>query len=131
MNIFNRTLCRRNIRNKEAFLLHHILGYFKDFCGDYGNEPIFTSIVSLKRELLKMFENGFNFFPSAKFVIKHSSTANPFKYSVAALKFVRHQRSFANFVCREAETMTSKALPKTTEDMLDKARYLDKATTLK
>ena len=38
--------------NIKTFLLHHSLGCLKELCDDYGNEPIFTHVVNLKRELL-------------------------------------------------------------------------------
>ena len=41
------------IRNKEAFPLHHCLGYLKELLDDYGIKQIFTHTVSLKTELLK------------------------------------------------------------------------------
>ena len=55
--IFNVTLSACIIRDKEAFLLLHILGYLNEACNDHGIEVIFTCMVSLKRELLKKCEN--------------------------------------------------------------------------
>ena len=43
---FNRTLSIHIIRNKEAFIQHHILGYLKELCVDYGTEPIFTHTIT-------------------------------------------------------------------------------------
>ena len=67
--------------------------------------------------------NWLSLSPSRKFVIVHSSTMNPCIYSVLVLKgqgFQEKQytRSFANFVHRKAKTMTFKALPKISEDIL-------------
>lgn len=58
----------------------------KKSSGDYGVEPIFIATVSLKRELLKKFEDELDFFPSANFVIVHSLTINPSQNSIAVLK---------------------------------------------
>ena len=35
----------------DVFPLHHILGYLKELCNNYGIEPIFTHTVSMKRKL--------------------------------------------------------------------------------
>ena len=76
----------RIIRNKKAFLLHQILGYVKELQGDYGIEPIFPHIVSLKRELLRKVENELDFFSLVKFVIFYSSAINSCQYSGVILK---------------------------------------------
>ena len=34
---FNEALSTRINRKQEAFFLHHILGYFKEVCNDYGS----------------------------------------------------------------------------------------------
>lgn len=47
----NRTLNRRNFRNKEAF--QHTLGYLNLLCDKYGIRPIFIHAVNFKMELLK------------------------------------------------------------------------------
>ena len=60
---FNRTIRIRIVRNKEAFLLHHILSYLKKLCDDCEIEPILNHTVSLKRELLGQFENEIDFSP--------------------------------------------------------------------
>ena len=49
----NRTLNRRNFRNKEAF--QHTLGYLNLLCDKYGIRPIFIHAVNFKMELLKTF----------------------------------------------------------------------------
>ena len=46
---FNQTLIIHIIKNKEAFLLHHILGYLKELSDDYGIKAILTYTVSLKK----------------------------------------------------------------------------------
>ena len=63
---FNWTVNISIIRNKEAYLLHHILGYLKELWDYYGAEPIFTHAISLKGT------HESDFFTSAKFVIVHS-----------------------------------------------------------
>ena len=63
---FNRTVNIRIIRNKEAYLLHHILRYLKELLDYYEAEPIFTHAISLKGT------HELDFFASAKFVIVHS-----------------------------------------------------------
>ena len=57
------------MRNKEVFLLHHILGYLKELWNDYRIEPHFTHTVSLKRELLKKYENELDFFSLANLLL--------------------------------------------------------------
>ena len=84
--ILNGTLSVCIIRETEAFCLPHILGYLKEGCNDHGIELIFTHLFRLKRELLKKFENESDFFLLAKLVIVHSSTMNPYEYSIADLK---------------------------------------------
>lgn len=79
----NRTLDTCIIRYKEAFFLHHILEYLKELCDGYGNEPVFTHSVSLKRELIEKF---FPFFPSAKFIKVQLSALNSCEYSFVVLK---------------------------------------------
>lgn len=80
----NRTLNRRNFRNKEAF--QHTLGYLNLLCDKYGIRPIFIHAVNFKMELLKTFERELDFFSSARFIITHSSAINPFQYSVGIIK---------------------------------------------
>lgn len=53
LGTFNQTLSIRVIKNKETFLLHHILDYLKELCNDHGSEPIFAYAVSLKKELYR------------------------------------------------------------------------------
>ena len=78
----------------------------KTLCDEKGIEPIFTHTVSVKRKLLKMFENESEFQDKL------------------------HVRSVANFVCRNLKTMIFKVLLKKPEDMLVKVRYFDKDTAL-
>ena len=112
----------------------------KELLDEYKIEPTFTHANSLKTDLLK-FEKKLDFFILGKFVIVNSSTINlchcinRVKYSVVVLKGQGFQqkllaRSFASFVLRKVKIMTFKTLPKITEDVLDNATYLGKATTL-
>ena len=60
---------------------------------------------------------------------------NPCQYSGAVLKGQgfqekHHVRSFAKSVRRKVKIMTFKTLPKISEDMLDKATHLGRATSL-
>ena len=108
----------------------------KELCDDNGIELIFTHIVRTKRELLKIFENELDFFPSEKFFIVFSSAMNICEYSVAVLKGQGFQdklpvRSVAIFLRKNLKAKTFfTALSKTPEDMLSKARHLDKAVPL-
>ena len=40
---------------------HHILAHLKQWCNGYGIEPIYTHIISKKRELLKKFPHKSDF----------------------------------------------------------------------
>ena len=60
---------------------------------------------------------------------------NSCKFSVAVLREQgfqdkHHVRSVIIFVCGKVKTITVKTLSETSEDMLDKVRYLDKAKAL-
>ena len=57
MNDFYRTIRIRIIKNKEAYLLHHLHSYLKMLCDEYGIEPVYEHSVSLKRELLRQFRD--------------------------------------------------------------------------
>ena len=69
---FNRILSINIIRKKEAFFLHHVLGYLRKLCGDYVTELIFTSQFKMRTR----------FTSSRKFIIVHSSTVNPCEHNV-------------------------------------------------
>ena len=74
-------------------ILRHIEFFFKKILkwkdvstltiwDDYETEIIFGHTVCLKRDIIINFENEFDFFLSAKFLIDHSSTINPCEHNV-------------------------------------------------
>ena len=67
--------------SKEAFLLHHILGYLKELCNDCRIKPFFTHAATIK-----MFEGELDVFSSARFVVVQYSIMNSREYRVAVLK---------------------------------------------
>ena len=71
---FYQILSIRIIIRKKTFLLYHIHGNLKELWKEYWTKPSFTDTVSLKRELLKKFEKGLDFFLSVEFIIVHSPT---------------------------------------------------------
>ena len=77
---FNQILSIHIIGRKEAFFLHHILGYLRKLCGAYVIEPIFTS--QFKMRTIKKFWKWIRFISSRKFIIVHSSTVNPCEHNV-------------------------------------------------
>lgn len=125
---FNETLNTHINKNQEAFLLHHILGYLKEACIDYGS-------MQWLWKLLKNFENELAPFLSVNFDTVHSSTMNQCEYSAAILKWQGvqgkyHVRSVINFMRRNAKTMTFTEFLKIPEDKLGKTRYLDRNSAL-
>ena len=130
MEKFKRTIRIRIVKNKEAFLLHHILGYLKDLCEDYNIAPIHEHTVSLKRKLLKNFKNDLDYFPSGKYVIVHYSSMIPCEYSLALLKGQGlqdkdHILSFANYLRKKMKNVSFKQLPETPNEMLQSlSKYL-------
>ena len=102
------------MRNKEAFLQHHVMGHLKELSDGYGTKLTFTNTIILKGELLKH-ENELGFFRPAEFAILHSSRTNPCQYSATVLKGQKsqdrlHVKSFENFLRRKAKITTSTLL---------------------
>ena len=123
MNDFYRTIRIQIIKNKEAYLLHHLHQYLKILCEEYGIGAIYEHSVSLKRDLLAKFTDQIDFFPCGKYVIVHSSNINPCEYSIAVLKGKGMQdkdyvRTFGNFIHKKISKQNSGALPETTEELI-------------
>ena len=102
------------IRDKAAFLLNELLEDVKVLSDEEGLPcPPISHTSTLKRRLIKEFNEALSFFPNGKFLLVHSSGVNPCQYAIAALHGcgLRDEdlaRSFGRMIRRQLQSLVSR-----------------------
>ena len=115
------------IRDKAAFLLNELLEDVKVLSDEEGLPcPPISHTSTLKRRLIKEFNEALSFFPNGKFLLVHSSDVNPCQYAIAALHGcgLRDEdlaRSFGRMIRRQLQSSSKqkRQWPLTPEELTD------------
>ena len=74
------------VHEKDAFLLSHLLEDIKRLTElSWLTEPIISNTRTLKRRTIDKFSDDISFYPKGKYLIVHSSDANPCENVLAIL----------------------------------------------
>ena len=114
------------LRDKEAYLLSDLLKDVAEMSADAGlDEPAVKYSYELNDNLLERFGEDISCHRTGKQVIIHSSSVNPFHYSVATiqgsgLKDEDLTKPFARLVRHKLNTSEAQSWPLSAEDLLAK-----------